>query len=57
MLHLNGPHSVVKALNELPLVRREEAWLADGYRVWRRRCMFGAQFAGASGLRRGGTQP
>jgi hypothetical protein len=41
-LHLDGPHRAIEALNELPLVRREEAWLADGYRVWRRRDMFGA---------------
>ena len=41
LLHLNGPHRAVEALNQLPLVCREEAWFAEGYSGSR----FGGRFA------------
>jgi hypothetical protein len=48
--HLDGLHGVVKALNALPLVRREEARFAD----WERglqRSRFGGRFADDTDLR------
>ncbi len=57
ILHLDGPHGVVKALNALPLVRREEAWFAVKERVLRRGRRFGGQFADDMDLRQRGTRP